>query len=175
MGLSWVRVGDLAVLWELQTFLRNLYFITVILLCVIAVSWMETPSLCCVMTACLSVWDFRFVLLLSLTLFLLCFSSFSTTSSSLLSLPFPPPFSPFPFLPSIPPFPSLLYVFWFYSVFLWWSLLSVMCRMIFYVHHCILPYPWANSLALIVYHCHPLTLKTATLRLGTMREAFSLQ
>lgn len=33
---SWVRIGDLAVLWELQAFLRNLYFITVILLCGIA-------------------------------------------------------------------------------------------------------------------------------------------
>jgi hypothetical protein len=36
MELSWVRVGDLAVLWELQA-LRNLYFIAVILLCVIVV------------------------------------------------------------------------------------------------------------------------------------------
>lgn len=32
-----VRVGDRAVLWELQAFLRNVYFITVIFLCVIAV------------------------------------------------------------------------------------------------------------------------------------------
>lgn len=34
---SWVRLGDRAILWELQAFLRNLYFITVALLCGIAV------------------------------------------------------------------------------------------------------------------------------------------
>ena len=53
----------------------------------------------------------------------------------------------------------------FFFPFLWWSLLSVMCRMIFFfVHHCILPYPWASNLALITYHCHPLNFENCHLK-----------
>lgn len=169
MGSSWVRVGDLAVLWELQTFLRNLYFITVILLCAIAVSRMETPSLCCVMTACLSVWDFRFDLLLLLFLSHCSFCAFLSYHFLL--------FSSQPSLSFLLSLPSLPFSMYFGSTPCSFVVVTAQCYVQndFYVHHFILPYPWANSLALIVYHCHSLTLKTATLRLGTMREAFSLQ
>ncbi|CAN0243334.1 unnamed protein product [Rangifer tarandus platyrhynchus] len=72
---------------------------------------METPGLCCVRTACLNVWGFK---LPSLSL------SHSLTPS----------------LPSLYP-PALLSVLlslfcYFFFSFLWWSLLSVMCRMIFF-------------------------------------------
>lgn len=60
-----------------------------------------------------------------------------------------------------------LFWYFFFFFFLWWSLLSVMCRIIFLcVHHCILPYLWANSLALVMYHCHPLNFKNCHLKTG---------
>ena len=55
-----------------------------------------------------------------------------------------------------------LFCYFFFS-FLWWSLLSVMCRMIFFFF-CILPYPWASNLALITYHCHPLNFENCHLK-----------
>lgn len=116
----------------------------------IAVGWMETPGSCCVMTACLNVRGFK--LSRSLTLPILSLSPFPYLYLVLLALSL-----------------SVLLYFLLFSLFFspWWSLLSVMCRMIFFfffLHHCILPYPWANSSALIPYHCHPLNFENCHLK-----------
>lgn len=42
---------------------------------------------------------------------------------------------------------------------------SVLCaEWLFFVHHGILPYPWASNLALITYHCHPLNFENCHLK-----------
>lgn len=118
----------------------------------IAVGWMETPGSCCVMTACLNVRGFK--LSRSLTL-------------PVLSL------SPFPYLYLV--LLLALSLSWYYSIF-FFSLsffvfrgghCSVLCAewyFFFFVHHCILPYPWANNSALIPYHCHPLNFENCHLK-----------
>lgn len=122
---------------------KSLYYYSYLSFCVTALGWMETPGLCCVMTACLNVWGFKLPLFLSLTL----------------SLPLPL---------SLPPalLSVLLSLFCYFFFFLFVVVTAqCMCRMIFFlVHHCILPYPWANNLALITYHCHPLNFENCHLK-----------
>lgn len=148
---SWVRIGDLAGPWELQAFLRNFYFITVIL------EWLQWAEWKHLVRAVLWLHAWMLGVLSSLAL--------SRSRSSLFPLPLP--------LLSTTSFVSLLVLLYFllfslslFFFFPWWSLLSVMCRMIFFffVHHCILPYPWANSSALIPYHCHPLNFENCHLK-----------
>lgn len=167
MGSSWVRVGDLAVLWELQTFLR--ISILLQLSFFVWLQWAEWKHLVCAVLW-LHAWVFGISGSISF--------SFSHTTPSMLFFLFYHLFlfsslSSLFFLLSLS---SLSYFSMYFG--------STLCSFVVVTAQCYvqndflcpsLPYPWANSLALIVYHCHPLTLKTATLRLGTMREAFSLQ
>lgn len=150
---SWVRVGDSAVPWELQAFLRNFYFITVIL---VWLQWAEWEHLVC---AVLRLHAWMFGVLSSLAL--------SRSQSSPLSL-FPSPLlSTTSFVSVLVLLSFLIFTFcggycsvlrgeWFLWGFFWFFF--------FLAYHCILPYPWANSLALIPYHCHPLNFENCHLK-----------
>lgn len=138
---SWVRVGDLAGPWEVQAFLRNFYFITVILV------WLQWAE-----------WKHLVRAVLWLHAWMLGVLSSLALSHCQSSLPFPLP------LLSTTSFVSLLVLLYFLlvSLFFFPVVVTAQCYVqndFFFVHHCILPYPWANSSALIPYHCHPLNFE----------------
>lgn len=143
---SWVRVGDLAGPWELQAFLRNFYFITVIL------EWLQWAEWKHLVRAVLWLHAWLLGVLSSLTLPILSLSPFPYLYLVLLALSL-----------------SWYYSIFFFSLSLFFSVVvTAQCYVqndfFFFVHHCILPYPWANSLALIPYHCHPLNFENCHLK-----------
>lgn len=145
---SWVRVGDLAGPWELQAFLRNFYFITVIL------EWLQWAEWKHLVRAVLWLHAWMLGVLSSLAL--------SHSQSSLSS-------SPYLYLVLLALSLSVLLYFLLFSLFFFSVVVTAQCYVqndffFFFVHHCILPYPWANSSALIPYHCHPLNFENCHLK-----------
>ena len=85
---------------------------------------------------------------------------FGVSSSPLLSLTLSLP--SLPCSPSLSTIVSLLLLFFFPFC---GGHRSVLCaEWLFFVHHGILPYPWASNLALITYHCHPLNFENCHLK-----------